>query len=111
MVNADEIYPSRWLKAEDVGEEKIKVTIKEIKVEEFGEGDKTQKKIVLEFDESDKGLVLNKTNKDRLKEAWGNETDNWIGHAIQLYTVVVSFGNKEMNAIRLKTIGGGDPTA
>lgn len=103
-MNVDEVYPSRWLKAEDIGDKKIKVTIESVEKEDFDNGSK----LVLFFGEMDKGLVLNLTNKNKMVEGLGKETNDWIGEKIELYTALVSYKKEEVKAIRLKVLSKGE---
>jgi hypothetical protein len=98
-MDAEAFFPSKWLKAEDIGDKEPILTINTAAGEEFGDG---EKKLVLFFDEVEKGLVLNRTNYEKINEAWGSETDNWKGRKVQLYTALVSYKKKEVKAIRLR---------
>lgn len=100
MVNADEYY-GNYLKGEDITED-ITVTIKSIVPEKI----ENEEKLTIEFHEIErKTLVLNKTNKDRLKEFFGtSETDKWIDKQIIL-TTENAFNpslKKDAPAIRVK---------
>lgn len=59
-------------------------------------------KLVLYFLEEDRPVVLNKTNTRRMIEGFGDDTDDWIGKRVQLYTEPVDFNGKVTDAIRLK---------
>lgn len=96
-MDGDSIYKSTWLKATDV-EDETALTIKDIKLEEVGQ----KQRIVLYFDEIDKALVLNNTNYQKLRSAWGKETNKWIQKRLVLYTALVSFQNKEVGSIRVR---------
>jgi len=67
-----------------------------------GKGPET--KMVLYFDGLKKGLVLNTTNGDTLKELTGTEdTAEWSDLPVQLYTDPdVTFGNKKEGGIRIR---------
>lgn len=98
MVNADEYY-GNYLKGEDITTD-FSVKIKSVKPETIEDEDK----IVVHFHELKKALVLNKTNKDRIKEIAGSsETENWTGLVITLTTEMASFGGKDPKpAVRVK---------
>jgi len=97
-MDASEFFPSKWLKAEDVGDRTVDAIIEDAKSEDIGD----DRKLVLYFVGYTKGLVLNKTNYERLKDAFGNETDDWKAKKIQLYTIKVTYKKEEVDAIRLK---------
>lgn len=99
-MDATEFFPSRWLKAEDVGEKSVFVTINRASMEDIVE----DKKPVLWFDEFEKGLVLNATNNQTLIDLFGKETDSWNGQKVELYTVLVSYKKKEVPAIRIRAL-------
>ena len=77
---------SDYLKADDIGRSRPRVTIGEVHSTSFTNDDgKTQDKLVLMFKGKDKGMVLNVTNTKRMAEAYGKESDQWIGKEIELY--------------------------
>jgi hypothetical protein len=47
-------------------------------------------------------LVCNKTNANRIAHAFGTNTDNWIGQEITLFTDLVDFQGKAVEAIRVR---------
>jgi len=72
-VNIDDFYPTKYAKASDVRSTKT-FELLDIATEEFEKGPKP----VLFFKGANKGVVLNKTNSQRLKDEFGSDTDNWI---------------------------------
>lgn len=97
MVNADEYY-GEFLKAADIQTE-IEVTIKSVEPELIDGVDK----LVIGFHEMKKSLVVNKTNKDRIKELLGSgETDDWVGKLVTLTTELVQYKGEEVPALRIK---------
>jgi hypothetical protein len=97
-----EVFPSRWLKSEDIEGETL-VVIKELVFDKMrNEDGKDEEKPVLLFKGVDKGLVLNKTNAERISEQHGDETDNWTGKKITLTTESVTAFGKTQWAIRVK---------
>lgn len=100
-----ELYPSKYLKADDVDEQggEVSALIKTVKLEEMqdNEGAKEDKP-VLYFNNVPKGMVLNRTNADRISAVYGDESDNWRGKPVTLYTEQVTAFGKTTNAIRLR---------
>ena len=95
MVNAKEIYGSGgdFLNVEIAREDKLLnkwLTIKDAEVREMTETDfKTQEekqvnKIVINFEEMEYELPLNKTNARRLIADISPESDNWAGSPVKL---------------------------
>jgi len=102
MVNADEFY-GEYLKAEDLPDEGIGVTIRYAKPEPLD----NKERIVVYFHELRKCLVLNKTNKDRIKELFKtSETDEWKDKQITLVKELVPFKGESVMAIRVKQSEG-----
>lgn len=93
-----EAFPSNYLKAADLNGHHVKVTIESVSMEKIGE----DRKPVLHFVGKDRGLVLNKTNSNRIVEAVGSdETDNWEGWQITLYACKVDYQGQRVDAIRV----------
>ena len=90
-----EMFPSRWLKAEDIMGREIIATIEGIGNEEFDRRDDDKrgpgpadKKNVLRFTGAEKEFILNQTNGKTLFSAFG-EPVNWIGKQCVLFTMEV----------------------
>ena len=95
------MFPSNYLKAEDIGNKKITVTMAKVELETMPQGDKEEKP-VLYFRNGKKGLVLNVTNASTIAEAYGDETDGWKGKPIVLYVDKnVQYAGKRVSGIRV----------
>ena len=91
-------FPSDYLKAADLNGKAVRVTIESVSTEKLGD----DQKAVLHFVGKDKGLVLNKTNANRIVEATGSdETDDWSGWTITLYSCKVDYQGRRVDAIRV----------
>lgn len=90
-------FPSDYLRAVDV-EGEITLVMTEVKMEQLGEDSKP----VLYFEGKDKGLVMNKTNASTISALYGDDTEDWRGEAITLFSAMVSFQGRNVPAIRLK---------
>ena len=125
MVNVDDVYGNldgrpRFLKADLCTEMKLwnnEMVIDKWEVKEFenfrDDGTKyVDKKIALtfqpvtiekngEFEEFTGMLVLNMTNKDIIKEAYGSETDEWVGKPVKLLKVKRKYQNKLVDAMQV----------
>lgn len=94
-----------YLKAEDLGGKMVSLTIDSIDVKDFArdDDDKKQPKLVLSFVGKEKQFVLNKTNATTIAEALGTpDTDNWTGKEIKIFPTKVQYGDKMVDAIRVK---------
>ena len=65
------------------------VVIKDVTVEDVG--DESKQKPVIRFRGKEKGFVCNATNYDVIADAYGDETDDWVGQPIELYPTRVPF--------------------
>ena len=92
-------FPSKYLKAADIGERKITATMDYVALEDIGEPDP---KPILYFNNCAKGMVLNKTNAKTIMTAYGEETDNWRGKTIILFAAMVDFRGDTVEALRVK---------
>jgi hypothetical protein len=67
---------------------------------------KMEDKAVASFQNQPKKLVLNRTNFDTLADLYGDETDGWIGRAVQLFASRARFGNRSVDCIRIRPVNG-----
>ena len=74
-------FPSNFLKAADLQGRAVMCTIQEVRSEDIGDGHKP----VIYFTGKEKGLVLNRTNALTITEAYGEETDDWVGQQIEVF--------------------------
>jgi hypothetical protein len=101
----NEAFPSKYLKADvDVPEDSdVVLVINDASMETLGQGKEAEEKVILYFNGTDKGLVLNKTNWGLIAKALGSDdTDDWTGKAISLYSTDVQFGNDFVRSIRVR---------
>lgn len=97
----NEMFPSRWLSAADLNGAEPTVIIDRVLIEEIGQNGDC--KPVVYFKGKEKGLVLNKTNGDRISYILrSDETNDWAGQSIKLYTELVNFQGSMKHALRVK---------
>jgi hypothetical protein len=101
-MRTSDLFPSKYLKAEDAKAQPIVATISYMKQELVGQGQDQKKKPVL-YLEDQKPIVLNKTNTEVLEEAFG-DSDDWPGHKIKVRCVKVDFGGKRVDGLRIEPI-------
>ena len=92
MATRAQLFPSPWLKAEDLKEKEVTLNIDSTSVEEVGM-DKDHK-CVISFKGTEKRLVLNATNYDSIAALHGEETDNWSGKCVTVFATTTDFGSK-----------------
>lgn len=99
----DELFPSKYLAAVDAMQDTI-VTIKTIEIELLKNKDteKDEPKPILYFKEFDKGMVLNKTNKNTLQTLHGSNIFDLIGKRVILHAPVCESFGKSAPALRIK---------
>lgn len=101
MGNIHDAFPSAYLKASDLKGTQPVVTMDRVEYEEVGQ--KKDRKPILYFVGKTKGLVLNKTNCNRIVELTGTPiTEEWQGQQIQLFMAHVEFQGDTVEAIRVK---------
>ena len=96
----NDLYPSRFIKADDCKSEPLVYTIGGVTLEKLG--DDERKKPIVSFNETEKCLVLNRTNGDALGQMYGEETVGWIGRQVELYASRVNFGGKMVDCVRIR---------
>lgn len=100
MYSIDDIYKSgNNLKAEDLGTSMPEVTIKTAETRDFGNGDV---KVVLTFFETDKEFPLNKTNAHSIADMYTPNFNQWPNMKIMLFSMMVDFQGKMVQAIRIR---------
>jgi len=103
-------YPSRFLKGEEIADkEEMHLKIKDVKKEQY-HSPKTNKKeqtLVVYFEGATKGVALGKQRAYDLKDATGSDdTDEWKGKAVTIYTEKKNAFGKIHDVIRFKKSEG-----
>lgn len=103
----NDAFPSNYLKAEDFadGEEK-ELVIAKLTIEEMTARDQSKEnKPVLHFKDFGKQIVVNATNWKRIAQVTGqDDSDNWVGKKVTLYTEIVDAFGEMKPAIRVKLV-------
>lgn len=96
-------FPSKYLKAEDLGTNRPIVTIARVDLELVGKGkDATDKPVVYFAEPKVKPAVLNKVNSEMIEEIAGtDDPDEWPGVRVQLYATKTEFQGKRVDCIRV----------
>jgi hypothetical protein len=96
-VDINSAFPSNYIKASDLdGPTRLviaKVSLRDIR------GDR---KVVAEFTNGDRALIINKTNARTIARAYGSDTDRWIGKPIELVEALVDFQGNSVPAVRVR---------
>ncbi len=100
-VDFDQLYPGRFLKSGELLGKKVTVTIADVELDEL-EGDKGKRiQGIIFLRESNKQIVLNKTNGLCLKGMFGRKLSDWVGKRITIFQDQVRFGADTVDAIRI----------
>jgi len=114
-MNLDELVKSKsdYLKKEDVGEDGVNLTIRGFKKVQVEGDNGEEEKIAMFFaEENFKPLLLNITNKNRLKIATGEDTVEGVkGKTINVYNdPYVEIGGKITGGVRIRAAVGATKT-
>ena len=104
MPTREEMFPSKFLKCEDLKGKPRVVQIEAAPAETLksNKGEE-QSKIVLYFVGAKKALPLNLTNFDAVAEVAGDDdTESWPGVRIELYPSTTMLGGKTVDCIRIR---------
>ena len=96
-MNVNDLYPSKYVKSDDLGNQRLTLQVAAIKLEEVAENEPA--KPVMYFNGKDKGMVLNKTNALLCSHVWGGETDQWTGQWLDLFVEPKMFQGKVVNGL------------
>jgi hypothetical protein len=97
-MNIMDTFPSSYLKAADLNGKSYKLKIKEVLMEEIG----GEHKAILYFQNTDKGVVLNKTNATAIADVHGPDTDGWNGKEVEVFPATTMFKGQTVPCIRLR---------
>ena len=103
--DVQELYGSRHLGADDLGDRKIKAEILKVSVGDLRQQNgEMRRKAIVHFDGLDKGLPLNTTNYGRLRAALGKDPRRWIGASVGLFTEPTQVAGRPTRGIRLQVL-------
>jgi len=102
-MNVSDVFPSKYLKAADLGDRGYAVTMREIRFEEMRNyKGQLVKNPVLYFQNAEKGLVLSSYNGHKIGDLHGEKMDDWPGKRIYLYVEKgLLVGGKKRNPVRV----------
>ena len=103
MTKLSSMFPSRYVKSEDV-DHPIALVIRDVVLENVApDGAPAEEKPVVYFTGARKGLVLNRTNAGVLAELFGDEIEGILGRVIELYVdTSVMFRGERVSGLRLR---------
>lgn len=101
-MNVNDIFPSRFLKAHDLGGRAFTLTIRAVTLEDVGHGQEKESKLTIAFEKATKMMLLNRTNAMIIASMYGPETDAWKGKAVTIYAARVKAFGAWHDALRIK---------
>lgn len=98
MASVHDAFPSNWLKAADLQGRDFPLKIKSVGFEDIGD----DRKLVVYFEKTQKGLVLNKTNAMSIADVYGDDYDHWAGATVTLYPDKTNMNGQRVACIRVR---------
>jgi hypothetical protein len=103
------LFPSKYIRCADLRGKDVTKTIAKVQVDALQmKGGKKEKKPVIYFSDSEKMLVLNKTNAMAIAKYLGPETDAWAGKQVTLMPAKDRMGPDIVDCVRIKDCPGND---
>jgi len=99
VVDTRSYTASRWLSASDI-DGNVNVTVVRAYEEEVG--DEKEKKLILEFAEFEKPMILNRTNIKKMQDLFGFDSDDWEKKVIVLGKIETNYKGELVEALRIK---------
>ena len=108
------LFDKEFIYAYDLEGRDVTVTIERVQGGTLiGEGGKSNKKPVLYFKGSKKGLALNITNARTIAGLYVSfDSEKWLGKKITIYPTTTTFGSRTVECIRVRNVipkGQGQP--
>ena len=98
-----QLFPSKYAKAADISRP-LQLTIARVALEQMQDGNQ---KPVLYFERTKKGIVCNRTNARTVALlAKSQDTDDWAGTKVEVFTELVGFRGDVVQAIRFRAPNG-----
>src|SRR5262245_48023889 len=92
---------SKFLRAEELPMDKVQ-RIKSVTEELVGQGADQQKKLVVWFTNSPKGLVLNRINNRTIRGAYDDDVAGWTGKLIVVFPTQAELRGRLVGALRVR---------
>ena len=99
-----EAFPSKFLKSADLQGRTFTLPIASVQIEEIQGQGKTEHKPIIYFAGATKGMVLNRTNAEAISMVLGDETNDWIGHKLELFSMRVQGPNGMTDGLRCRVV-------
>jgi hypothetical protein len=102
-MNRAQAFPSAYFSKEEVIRGPVRLTISDVRIETMP-GDAAEEKPLMYFQERGvKPLILNSCNWQTCEDAYGNDSNDWGGKAIEVYhDPNVMFGREKKGGVRIR---------
>ncbi len=88
MATIDQLYPGEYLKASDFNDKPVTLTVKEVIRKKISDGSGGEEfAVVAFFQETERKIVLNKTNAVCFRAMFGDDSDDWGDHRVTFHPV------------------------
>ncbi len=101
-MDMNQAFPSKYIKAADLQNKEIPLTISHVEMENVGTVEAPDSKPVVYFKGTEKGLVLNKTNNTTIIGIHGSDSNMWCDKQITLFAMQVEFRGDMTWGVRVK---------
>lgn len=101
MVSFNEFFDSEYLKASDLQGREVAVRISHVDGIDLG----GKRKAILYFEGKKKGLILNKTNANKIANVYGQNFEGWAGKDIFIYPDETTFQGQMVPCLRVRIPG------
>lgn len=105
-----EMFPRRYASGSDLNGHQPTLKISHIEREEMtpNPGSKPELKFVIYFEKASKGIILSRALAEQIAQVCkSDDTADWIGKSVTLYTVAMKVAGKDRLAIRAKAPANG----
>ena len=103
MASVKDFYKKKLLAAKDISKGMVKGTITDVYQETpKGKDADGSTKLVIELDDGEHRIQLNKTNALSLAKLMGDDTDSWIGKKVKVSTQPTTFSGQATIGLKIE---------
>jgi hypothetical protein len=111
-ITRNQAFPSKYMSKEDVLQGPQMFVVNDVRMETIKGDNSEEDKAVVYFRGHDKPMILNQTNWITLEEAYGADTDGWIGKPVEVYhDPGIMYGGKRTGGTRVRIPSGASVAA
>lgn len=99
MADFRDIYKTPFMSAKTLGKKVLTVTISAAYPETIGAAGESRDKLVIEWDDGDARVALNKTNAVELAKHYGRDWNEWVGKKVIVKVGPTSYMGKPCDGV------------